>query len=345
MSTDNMSASQLPTIPDAILRMSSIGLMIDCTYCGLAVSLTICQSDKNSNARKPMARQVTDNFHPPPWMQPAPSSFLPPSNEKRLHRKDALEIDLKTSNKPGVQEIEEGCTAKHQKEIEREAKHHFVLNWFDTDDKPVDMQELVWPAHIHFNMKGKRSGVHAKLKHKCEHIIPSDLESNVEIVEGGSLTLTATRKQKWQRDGPLCNVSLAITILIAIMVPINATAIYVTSRIFFIAIITISIVTITAFSNIHQTIFQVVWPHSIYTVDMAAGFHQLDDPTLCGVLCQEELFQCIFEVPYVKATYYQNHWSWIEADLKICEAHEQEKYAAGCLWKHFLHAHRIAMGK
>jgi hypothetical protein len=83
----------------------------------------------------------------------------------------------------------------------------------------------------------------------------------------------------------------------------------------------------------------------MYTVDMAAGFRQLDDPTLRGVLRQEELFERIFEVPYVKATYHQNHQAWIEADPKIREAHEQARYAAGGLWKHFLRTHRIATGK
>ncbi|KAG1739657.1 hypothetical protein EDB19DRAFT_1908677 [Suillus lakei] len=63
--TVNMSlaaASQLPTIPGSILWMSSIGLVVDCTYCGLAVLLTICQSDKNGNAGKPMARHPKCKF-------------------------------------------------------------------------------------------------------------------------------------------------------------------------------------------------------------------------------------------------------------------------------------------
>ncbi|KAG1717681.1 hypothetical protein EDB19DRAFT_1999173 [Suillus lakei] len=55
-------ASQLPTIPGAILRMSSISLAVDFTYCGLAVSLTICQSDRNGNAGKLMARHSQCNF-------------------------------------------------------------------------------------------------------------------------------------------------------------------------------------------------------------------------------------------------------------------------------------------
>jgi hypothetical protein len=36
--------------------MTSIGLVVDCPNCGIAVPVTICQSDKNGNAGKPMAR-------------------------------------------------------------------------------------------------------------------------------------------------------------------------------------------------------------------------------------------------------------------------------------------------
>ncbi|KAG1732328.1 hypothetical protein EDD22DRAFT_1053933 [Suillus occidentalis] len=314
-----VAASQLPTIPGAILRMSSIGLVVDCTYCGLAVSLTICQSDKNGNGGKP--RQGTQSANssnsspscyntptflhlypcqahhqqfyqlspPPPWTQPAPSSFVPPSNMKQLRRKgspcegdfcrkpralrctrrmclkhcvskggcaihsqvskdcenmdgtdrdqdfefaqldyifnndgnglDELQQALQVSMaaQPSVplhipsihelmgpvlsgpaasqqvtaplqaplefpsmtqppsaaqparkqpritnqldptwardlraqaqQEIEEGRTAERRKEMERGAKQRFVLNWFDADDEPVNMQ---WVSHCPF---------------------------------------------------------------------------------------------------------------------------------------------------------------------------------------------------
>jgi len=46
---------KLPTIPGTMLRMTSIGLSVDCTVCGAAIQLTICQSDRNANAGKPMA--------------------------------------------------------------------------------------------------------------------------------------------------------------------------------------------------------------------------------------------------------------------------------------------------
>jgi hypothetical protein len=47
---------------------------------------------------------------------------------------------------------------------------------------------------------------------------------------------------------------------------------------------------------------------------MATGLHQLNNPRLCDALPQEEPFERIFDVPYMKATYHQNHWAWIDAD-------------------------------
>ncbi|KAG1799567.1 uncharacterized protein BJ212DRAFT_1305513 [Suillus subaureus] len=124
-----------------------------------------------------------------------------------------------------------------------------------------------------------------------------------------------------------CNVSLTIMILLAIVVPINTTTIYITAT---------STSPSLSITSVHVPSYdannkQEVWPHGMYTVDMAAGFCQLDDPTL--------------HVPYIKATYHQNHQAWIEANPKIRKAHELAKYAAGGLWKHFLHAHQIATGK
>jgi len=53
---------QLPLIPGTALRMTSIGLVVDCLSCGAAVPVTICQSDRNGNAGKPMARVSTSPY-------------------------------------------------------------------------------------------------------------------------------------------------------------------------------------------------------------------------------------------------------------------------------------------
>lgn len=53
---------QLPLIPGTALRMTSIGLVVDCLTCGVAVTVTICQSDRNGNAGKPMARVSTSPY-------------------------------------------------------------------------------------------------------------------------------------------------------------------------------------------------------------------------------------------------------------------------------------------
>ncbi|KAG2133105.1 hypothetical protein BD769DRAFT_1386266 [Suillus cothurnatus] len=53
---------QLPLIPGTALRMTSIGLVVDCLSCGAAVPVMICQSDRNGNAGKPMARHGPCGF-------------------------------------------------------------------------------------------------------------------------------------------------------------------------------------------------------------------------------------------------------------------------------------------
>jgi len=73
----------------------------------------------------------------------------------------------------------------------------------------------------------------------------------------------------------------------------------------------------------------------MYTIDMANGFRQLDDPAFRNVWRQDELFERIFGVPYIKATYHQNHRAWIDADPTICEVHERAGYTSQGLWKHF----------
>ncbi|KAF8834038.1 hypothetical protein BDN67DRAFT_985611, partial [Paxillus ammoniavirescens] len=54
-------ASDLELLVRLAIRLTSVRLVVDCTNCGGAVVLTICQSDKNGNARKPMVRLL---LHP-----------------------------------------------------------------------------------------------------------------------------------------------------------------------------------------------------------------------------------------------------------------------------------------
>ncbi|KAG1887467.1 uncharacterized protein F5891DRAFT_1199930 [Suillus fuscotomentosus] len=53
---------QLPLIPGTALRMTSIGLDVDCLTCGIAVTVTIYQSNRNGNASKLMARHGPCGF-------------------------------------------------------------------------------------------------------------------------------------------------------------------------------------------------------------------------------------------------------------------------------------------
>ncbi|KAG2114123.1 hypothetical protein DEU56DRAFT_985166 [Suillus clintonianus] len=55
-SSQPLPPAELAVIAGTALRMTMIGLVFDCLVCGMAIPLTICQSDLNGNAGKPMAR-------------------------------------------------------------------------------------------------------------------------------------------------------------------------------------------------------------------------------------------------------------------------------------------------
>ena len=46
----------LRILAELSVRIAGIGLVVDCSKCGGAVPLTICQSDRSGNQGKPMAR-------------------------------------------------------------------------------------------------------------------------------------------------------------------------------------------------------------------------------------------------------------------------------------------------
>ncbi|KIK79570.1 hypothetical protein PAXRUDRAFT_834035, partial [Paxillus rubicundulus Ve08.2h10] len=48
--------SDLELLVCLAIQLMSIGVVVDCTNCGGAVVLTICQSNRNGNAGKPLAR-------------------------------------------------------------------------------------------------------------------------------------------------------------------------------------------------------------------------------------------------------------------------------------------------
>ncbi|KAG2338605.1 hypothetical protein BDR05DRAFT_1004050 [Suillus weaverae] len=95
---------QLPLIPGTALRMTSIGLVVDCLTCGVAIPVTICQSDRNGNAGKPMAR-----LSAVPVM---PSAVPAPSQSKRPQKRgpDCVR-DL--CRRPSALQCPEGKCAMH----------------------------------------------------------------------------------------------------------------------------------------------------------------------------------------------------------------------------------------
>lgn len=88
-----------------------------------------------------------------------------------------------------------------------------------------------------------------------------------------------------------------------------------------------------------------VWPQGMYTTDMVMGFQQMDDKNLRARYQQDELFRCIFGVPFVKATYHDNHRAWQKTDSALLATYEAAGQTVNGLWSHYLAARREALGE
>lgn len=90
-----------------------------------------------------------------------------------------------------------------------------------------------------------------------------------------------------------------------------------------------------------------VWPHGMFTRDMAVGFRQMDAPMLRVYYPQEQLFSLIFGVPFVRATYHANHALWLNShNVKaIRNAHERAGRTPEGLWASYLASRRAALGE
>ncbi|KAG1775787.1 hypothetical protein EV702DRAFT_1046677 [Suillus placidus] len=89
-----------------------------------------------------------------------------------------------------------------------------------------------------------------------------------------------------------------------------------------------------------------VWPRSMYTIDMAAGFRQMDSLLLRQHYSQEVLFGLIFSVPFVRATYHVNRLAWANTkNTSLLLAHECAGRTLDGLWTCYLAARRDALGQ
>ncbi|KAF8546334.1 hypothetical protein OG21DRAFT_1527896 [Imleria badia] len=61
-STSSLSPSDVTLLNGLNIRLTSIGLVLDCEGCGNAIVITFCQSDHNGNAGKPLARHPQCQF-------------------------------------------------------------------------------------------------------------------------------------------------------------------------------------------------------------------------------------------------------------------------------------------
>jgi hypothetical protein len=88
-----------------------------------------------------------------------------------------------------------------------------------------------------------------------------------------------------------------------------------------------------------------VWPQGMYTTDMVMGFQQMDDKNLRARYQQDDLFRCIFGVPFVKATYHENRRAWQKTDSALLATYEAAGQTLNGLWSHYLAARREALGE
>jgi hypothetical protein len=88
-----------------------------------------------------------------------------------------------------------------------------------------------------------------------------------------------------------------------------------------------------------------VWPYGMHTIDMVAGFWQMDNKQLRAIHLQHELFPLIFGVPYVKATYHHNRKMWQVTDHTVLAEHEAAGHSSLGLWSHYLNARHRALGQ
>lgn len=93
-----------------------------------------------------------------------------------------------------------------------------------------------------------------------------------------------------------------------------------------------------------------VWPYGMYTCDMLVGFRQMDSPVLRKHYPQDELFNLVFGVPFVRATYHQNHSAWANSQpvvplAAILRGHERAGRTLEGLWTCYLASRRHALGE
>ncbi|KAG2741489.1 hypothetical protein P692DRAFT_20752259 [Suillus brevipes Sb2] len=259
------------------------------------------------------------------------------------------------------QEIDEGRIAERRKEMERAAKQRFVLNWFDADDEPVMMQ---WVSNCPFFPQYQLSDDSILIESLGTDIskidvyeeryarwIPAPLSHTFTLTTGGHIFIRRHGVTQCEGFDELYRASKQS------VRPPHMRSNMKGQRDALRATAKQSHRTVTADCDSDLEILEVkpltnkatgkrqVWPHGMYTVDMATGFRQLDNPMLRGTLRQDQLFKTIFGVPYVKATYHQNHRTWIDANPTIRETHERAGRKPAGLWRSFLSAHRITRGE
>ncbi|KIK32332.1 hypothetical protein CY34DRAFT_111007 [Suillus luteus UH-Slu-Lm8-n1] len=182
-----------------------------------------------------------------------------------------------------------------------------VTSCHDFDELYDASKTSMCPAHLRYNMKQERNGIHTKLKAKRAHASPAppsdDMEfveddcHAVEVVDNALVTpgsVKALGKCAWEHHSP-------------------------------------------------QHDGKCVQEHS----GLTPADRENDAPMLRVYYPQEQLFSLIFGVPFVRATYHANHVLWLNShNVKaIRNAHERAGCTPEGLWASYLASRRAALGR
>ncbi|KAG1882184.1 hypothetical protein F4604DRAFT_1991921 [Suillus subluteus] len=222
-------------------------------------------------------------------------------------------------------EAEEQRIAEHWKEMEKAVKQRFVLHWYDANNAPV-VEE--WVTDCPFYPQFQLADDPALIDSLGEEINKIETTLSSRVHHQPDLDDFDARRASSMSPTPLSAPRTTLSSHLA-----STKASHTTEPL-------IIEVFVPAYNSTKR-----VWPQGMYTTDMVTGFQQMDDKNLRARFQQDDLFRCIFSVPFVKATYHDNCRAWQKTDPAILASYEAAGQTANGLWSHYLAAHREVLGE
>ncbi|KAG1786127.1 uncharacterized protein HD556DRAFT_1449982 [Suillus plorans] len=260
-----------------------------------------------------------------------------------------------------------------------------VTECLDFDDLHTLSKESMHPAHLCLNIKRERDGVRLKLKVKRAQT-PSEPEAqsdDVEIIEDSTQatpkpSVNALGKRRYQGTPESSPMTILLPPSTRPRLELDFDALRATSLspmppltpspvdLEFSSDSLLSAYSQSSMSSVDSVIsmprpsvipvhvptykIKQVWPHGMYTCDMLVGFHQMDSPVLRKHYPQDVLFNLVFGVPFVRATYHQNCSAWANSQplaplAAILRGHECAGRTLEGLWTCYLASRRHVLGE